>query len=158
MKTKIQIRSYWTAVLFLLLGCLPQSGMAQATSTDQFEMVLEKIDGTKLVFRITEDYPVLQYRYVGDEGVNRMEIKTADSMEGDITVVPCPEIKRLYTRAANILKGDVNRDGKVDEADLKLIVDYVLNPSEDFNKDAADMNEDGEVNIADVVLIVNKIK
>jgi len=158
MNTKIQIRSHWTAVLFLLLGCLPQCGMAQTTSTDQYEMVLEKIDGTILVFKITEDYPLLQYQFGGDDGINTIEIQATGSMGEYRTVVPCPEIKRLYTRAARILKGDVNMDGKVDEADMELVVDYILNPSEDFNKDVADVNEDGEVNIVDVVLIVNKIK
>lgn len=52
-------------------------------------------------------------------------------------------------------KGDVNGDGEVDEADLELVVNYILKPFEDFNKDAADMNGDGKVNAADVVLIIN---
>ena len=52
-------------------------------------------------------------------------------------------------------KGDVNGDGEVDEADLELVVNYILNPSKDFNKTAADMNGDGKVNAADVVLIIN---
>lgn len=52
-------------------------------------------------------------------------------------------------------KGDVNGDGSVNEADLQLVVNYIMNPSEGFNKDAADMNGDGKVNAADVVLIVN---
>lgn len=52
-------------------------------------------------------------------------------------------------------KGDVNEDNNVDETDLQLVVDYIMNPSEDFNKAAADMDGDGDVNAADVVLIIN---
>lgn len=54
-----------------------------------------------------------------------------------------------------ITKGDVNNDGDVDNVDLQLVVNYIMNPSEDFNKYAADMNGDGKVNATDVVLIVN---
>ena len=140
-----------------MLSFLPQRGIAQTINIDQYEMVLEKIDGTELVFRITEDYPVLQYQFGGDDGINTIEIQPAGPMAYNRTVVPCPEIKRLYTRAARILKGDINRDGYVDEADLEMVVDYILNPSEDFNREAADDNEDGTVNIADIVLIINKI-
>lgn len=52
-------------------------------------------------------------------------------------------------------KGDIDGDGDVDKADLEKVVNYIMNPSEDFNKDAADMNGDNKVNAADVVLIVN---
>ena len=52
-------------------------------------------------------------------------------------------------------KGDVNGDSAVDKADLQLVVNYILKPFEDFNKDAADMNGDRKVNAADVVLIIN---
>ena len=49
----------------------------------------------------------------------------------------------------------MNGDSAVDKADLQLVVNYILKPFEDFNKDAADMNGDGKVNAADVVLIIN---
>jgi hypothetical protein len=52
-------------------------------------------------------------------------------------------------------KGDVNEDSYVDEADLQLVVDFIMNPSEDFNKAAADMDGDGDVDAADVVRIIN---
>lgn len=55
-------------------------------------------------------------------------------------------------------KGDVNGDGEVNETDLQLIVNYIMNPSDDFNRDAADMNGDTKVNAADLVLLVNEIK
>lgn len=53
------------------------------------------------------------------------------------------------------LDGDLNYDGDVDEADLKLLVSLVM----DGNKLAdADLNGDGKVDAADVVMLVNIIK
>lgn len=56
------------------------------------------------------------------------------------------------------LMGDVDGDGEVNETDLQLIVNYIINPSDDFNKDAADLNEDTRVDAVDIVLLVNKIR
>ena len=112
MNTRIKNRRHWAIVLLSLLAWLPMTVLAQ---TDQFEMVVEKIDGTKLAFSITDDYPVLQYMYGGDDGVNTLEIQTADGR----TSVPCPEIKRLFT--LNI-KGDANGDKEVTVADIVKLV------------------------------------
>ena len=90
MKTRNNIYRQWALLLILLIG-LPLGIKAQ---TDKFEMVLEKIDGTELTFRITDDYPLLQYQYGGEEGINTIAIQTASGF----TSVPCPEIKRLFTR------------------------------------------------------------
>jgi hypothetical protein len=49
-------------------------------------------------------------------------------------------------------------DGAVDETDLDMVVSYVMNPSDDFNKYAADINNDDKVDVADIVLIVKMIK
>lgn len=57
-----------------------------------------------------------------------------------------------------IKKGDVNDDGAVDKTDLDMVVSYVMNPSDDFNKYAADINNDDKVDVADIVLIVKMIK
>jgi hypothetical protein len=75
----------------MLLVWLPIDALAQ---TDKFEMVVEKADGTELTFRITDDYPVLEYQYGGENGVNMIGIRAADSY----TSVPCPDIKRIITR------------------------------------------------------------
>ena len=59
-----------------------------------------------------------------------------------------------------VLKGDANDDGKVDEKDIVDIVNHTMGKPTStgkFNEMAADMNEDGVVNIADVVLIVKVI-
>ena len=50
--------------------------------------------------------------------------------------------------------GDVNDDGKVDEADVDAIVSYLQDESpEGFNEAAADVNEDGVVDPKDALLI-----
>jgi hypothetical protein len=58
------------ALLLCLLVWLPINSLAQ---TEQFEMVVEKVDGTQLTFLITDDYPVLQYHYGGEKGVNTLK-------------------------------------------------------------------------------------
>ena len=72
------------ALLLCLLTGLPFTGMAQ---TEQFEMVIEKTDGTEISFRITDDYPVLQYIYGGEDGVNTLKVQTVNGE----TYIPCPD-------------------------------------------------------------------
>lgn len=140
----------WTILLYLLVW-LPIESMAQ---TVQFEMVVEKTDGTEIAFRITDDYPVLQYLYGGEDGINTLEIQTANGY----TSVPCPEIKRLITREAKVIPGDANGDGRVDIADIVVVVNYLTgNESGDFIFDDADANKDGTVNTSDIVQIVKII-
>ena len=93
MNTKYYICRNWAMGLLMLLASLPMTVMAQ---TERFEMVVEKTDGTELVFLITEDYPLLQYNYGGEEGVNTLEIQTLTGQAS----IPCPDIKRLFTREA----------------------------------------------------------
>ena len=138
------------AIVFLMLVWLPIMSLAQ---TDKFEMVLEKVDGTELSFLITDDYPVLQYQYGGGEGVNTLVITSVDGK----TSVPCPDIKRLYTKGPAI-KGDTNDDGLVNVTDIVATVNFIMEkPSDGFNKDAADLNGDGEVNVTDIVKMVSII-
>lgn len=107
MKTRKTIYRQW-AVLFSLLIGLPLGIMAQ---TEQFEMVVEKTDGTELTFRITDDYPLLHYQYRGETEVNMIEIQS----EEEYTYVPCPQIKRLFTR----VMVDVNPISEGDEISFK---------------------------------------
>ena len=52
-------------------------------------------------------------------------------------------------------KGDVNRDGKVDQTDVDLTAQHILGKKPDgFFEAAAHMNDDGVINAADLVLIV----
>ena len=100
---------HW-ALLLMLSVLLPLEGLAQ---TKQFEMVVEKTDGTELAFLITGNYPVLQYMYGGENGVNALDIQTADGFKS----IPCPDVKRLYTREAQGSSGisKLSADGKSSE-------------------------------------------
>ena len=61
----------------------------------------------------------------------------------------------LTTLSANAaLRGDVNRDGEVNIADVTTIIDMILGGS---SSEAADVNRDGEVNIADVTRVIDYI-
>lgn len=58
-----------------------------------------------------------------------------------------------------IIKGDVNYNGKVDANDVNAIVSHIMgNTPTGFNMDAADINNDGKVNATDIVLINKMIK
>lgn len=59
-----------------------------------------------------------------------------------------------------IVKGDINGDGKVDCIDLLSVKKYILGVAAELTADAqksADMNEDGSINIIDVIMIKNII-
>ena len=153
MKTKNYIRNSWASVLFMLLVWMPIKGMAQA---NQFELVVEKTDGTELTFMITANYPVVQYYYGSENNIKSIEIQ---AKEGN-TTVPCPEIRRLFTRAlsSTVIKGDVNGDGYEDATDIEEVLKYIKgNPSDNFKIEDADVNGDGIVNIADIIMMVNII-
>ncbi|MBR4643555.1 MAG: CotH kinase family protein [Bacteroidaceae bacterium] len=56
------------------------------------------------------------------------------------------------------IKGDVNEDKKVDEADIAAMADYILNPvDEGFPFKLADMNNDGVIDVYDIVALRNYI-
>ena len=64
-----------------------------------------------------------------------------------------------FTNIKEILDGDVNLDGKVNDADVKDVASYIMGMTPNgFNKNAADVNNDNKVNAADLVLINNIIK
>lgn len=52
-------------------------------------------------------------------------------------------------------KGDINGDGKVDDADVKAISDHVkgVKPLAEEQKKRADVNKDGKINVTDVSLV-----
>ena len=56
-------------------------------------------------------------------------------------------------------KGDVNSDGKVDQYDLRDLVEYIMgNKPNGVTVGSADVNEDNKVNIADVVTLTPLLK
>ena len=58
-------------------------------------------------------------------------------------------------------KGDVNRDGKVDVADVSIVIDMVLGKvekdSEKYDLEAADYDGNGKMDVADVSQIIDSI-
>ena len=58
----------------------------------------------------------------------------------------------FYYGSKPVLKGDVNGDGEVSVADITLLVDLVLNLSEN---ERSDVNGDGETGIADITMLVS---
>lgn len=114
MKTIYGNCKHWV-ILLILLVWTPIKGWTQ---TNGFEMVVEKIDGTELTFTITDDL-WLGYHYGGDpmygeDGVNTLEIQTVDGK----TSVPCPEIKRLFTRPVTLI--DDIQDINVNEGSYQI--------------------------------------
>lgn len=60
--------------------------------------------------------------------------------------------------STNNLKGDVNGDGKITDADIPPLADYILNPTDpDFPVYRADMNSDNAIDVYDIVAIRNEI-
>jgi len=141
------IHNIWTSVLFILFVWMPIKGIAQTN-----ELVVEKRDGTELTFKITGDYPVVQYYWGDGNGIKSIEIQAVEGNQ----ILPCAEIKCLFTRVEK--KGDVNGDGNINVADIEEIIINILGfPSDKFKFEEADVNGDGFVNIADIVMILNLI-
>jgi hypothetical protein len=57
------------------------------------------------------------------------------------------------------LKGDINRDGRVNVSDVVALVNFILGTAEPTPDQfwAADVNDDGVLNIIDVVLVVKEV-
>ena len=54
-------------------------------------------------------------------------------------------------------KGDVNKDGKIDEKDAALILKYIQGIKDEtfYDEDAADANGDGVINALDATWVLN---
>lgn len=55
---------------------------------------------------------------------------------------------------ADYIKGDVNKDGAVNIADVTLLVNIIKQTVSSFDRTVADVNEDGSINQADVKYVV----
>jgi len=56
------------------------------------------------------------------------------------------------------LRGDVNRDGEVDIADINAVINAILTPGlSDEQRSRADVDHDGEVNVADINAVIDVI-
>ena len=62
----------------------------------------------------------------------------------------------VFTKENELLKGDVNRDGKVNVSDVTALVNMILGViSKD--EESADVNHDGKINVSDVTALINII-
>ena len=62
----------------------------------------------------------------------------------------------IFSLSINHIIGDLNNDQIVNILDIVILIEHILNPS-DEGLDGADINDDGDVNILDVVQLVNII-
>ena len=55
------------------------------------------------------------------------------------------------------MRGDVNGDGERSIGDVMLMVNYLINGSDNFPTQIADMNDDKSVSIGDVMILIGVI-
>lgn len=107
---------------------------------------------------------------------NNAEVVTVDANTGSLTFKNKPGTAVItasfagndqyeaasgsYTLNVEVIIGDVNLDGKVDQKDVDDVVAYIYGEktSAGFDAKIADVNGDEKVNVADVVKIVSIIK
>ena len=84
---------------------------------------------------------------------------TIQNVDGTATIA-LAEVQDMYfsneAGGGDLIRGDVNGDGKVSIADVTTLINYLL--AEDatgINVDAIDCNQDGNESIADVTALIN---
>ena len=90
----------------------------------------------------------------------------AADMDGDgkITATDVSQLSLMHQKqketAKEVLKGDANDDGKINQKDLDLVSSRVINADIDgkFVMEAADMNDNGEIDNADVFKVKQLVK
>lgn len=165
---KYEINTPQMESIFTLLANLSQS------LADKYEYLKRKNAGTvnnKYFFGLTaddlnlctykneknEDDCIVRSLSMGDEKLGFYNNWTANANEAFLVSEKSNPI--LLT-----LKGDVYRDGVIDNKDLTALVEIVLgkvtleNKPENYDFDAAHVNDDTEINIADVTALVNILK
>ena len=118
--------------------------MVKVGAADPIEMELEGKLKMKYPYDVSE--PTYVYIYAGQNAAARTRAAEEPSL-------------KIYgiSLEMEILKGDANGDGVVNDADVKDVSSHIMGMTpKGFNKDAADVNNDNKVNAADIVLI-NKI-
>ena len=64
-----------------------------------------------------------------------------------------------FLNIREMINGDINGNGVVNELDREAIVNHIMgNSPEDFDEDAADINKDGNVDVTDVVEFTNGVE
>ena len=89
--------------------------------------------------------------YVTVNGIEATEVHP--SMESDGTIVVCYDFKPCTVS----IPGDVNRDTKINLADVSLMLKYIAKWNVEPDLGAADVTGDGKVNLGDVSLLLKFI-
>jgi hypothetical protein len=112
---------------------------------------VSQLDRNGTVWRIFED--------INFSVITGSEVGSSSTSFAGWSLVPSglnSEVKLQLIRhkeAHEILRGDVNRDGKVDISDVVAIINTMA--GETTFKETADVNEDTEIDISDVVAVIN---
>ena len=59
---------------------------------------------------------------------------------------------------AEELKGDINKDGKIDINDIDILEEYLINLNDIENKTLADLNSDNNITVTDLSLLIENTK
>lgn len=145
-----------------------QVSLSDRKGRDHVIMVNDAPDGA---LRVLSYSPTLK-PFKNNEGeLFYITVKVPEGVSGTFpiwlrnTILTSTDEEELYAIDAlsnvsvtNIIKGDVNNDGKVTVTDVVTTARYILNYNpEPFVFEAADMNGDGKITITDVVKIANLV-
>lgn len=88
----------------------------------------------------------------------KVKLSKADGTGKKYAEMPFP-ITVLEPSTVELLLGDANGDGNVDNKDVEAIASHIMGaPNENFDEEAADANQDSKVNVADIVKVTSFIK
>ena len=90
----------------------------------------------------------------GDETAGRYPDGADEVFAMNIPTIAKANITSSYTKPEGLLKGDVNRDGAVDVADVSAVISFMAGSTE-VSATYADVNEDGAVDVADISAIIS---
>ncbi len=111
------------------------------------------VDGNTLT--LGEDYTVTLEKDP-ENGTVKVKITGIGDYEGELE-----ETFEFKKPQFDYIKGDINRDGKVDTKDAMLAVAFAKktqDPKDDYQQMAADVNGDGRIDSRDALIIVNAVK
>ncbi len=62
-----------------------------------------------------------------------------------------------YVAEPSVIKGDVDGNGEIEQADVDMLVAILLGNVETYDEQTADVNEDGRVSLADLTALINLV-
>ena len=134
-------------------------------TTFSFKAVPWGSDGTSLTLSVSGNATLSETQFTMQAG-DWTDYTVTLTGSGPVTVTFTP-VKRFFLDEVNAravittpsIAGDVNRDGRVNVADIMLVVNMAMeNIPQDpvtYDMDAADVNGDGDIKVTDVMGIVN---